>query len=231
MTRLLIVVVFVLSASSASAQQHWSGRVQEILDAFATMHPTWIADDTGPRLAFNQLFVSQVCFELGPSYGMKRADPNRPLSSDTLARSDASGFVGWDWEVNHNGTVERFPPSTDLSGQQFVPVACQNHFDSPPPVPLNPPTPTPTLIDYAHIDQIVRAAVHTEVGAPREPGKEDTLYAQNERIFQDETNQHKAQDDKQNAFIGFMTDGKTITGEIIGVATLLIDHYVFKKTN
>ena len=96
--------------------QTWPPRVQEIVDALAGLHPTWVSDDTGPRLALNTMIAQQTCFELGPQWGMKRADPGRPISSDILAYTGPP-FVGYDWETAHNGTVGRFPPPIDLSGQ------------------------------------------------------------------------------------------------------------------
>jgi hypothetical protein len=154
------LVVLVLVAAPVSAQTHYPGRVQEILNTFAAMHPSWVANDVGdpsPRFQLNQLLAEQVCFELGASWGMKRAGEGRPVSSDVLARWEQSGaLTGWDWEVNHNGSVEQFPPSMDLTGQTFVPVTCQNHFESPAPKPSPTPTPVTELSKVLEkLDQII----------------------------------------------------------------------------
>lgn len=123
----------------------WTGRIQEILNTFAAMHPLWINDDSGPaptpRFRLNERFAQQVCFEFGNSYGLKRADPGRPVSSETLAYQSNGKLFGWSWENQHNGTVDQFPESEDLAGQVFVPVAPVDWFSGETPKPEPPAKP------------------------------------------------------------------------------------------
>jgi len=110
----------------------WEPRVQEILNTFAAQHPDWVADDTGPRMRLNTLFVEQVVFEFGSTYGMKSAGSGRPLSTETLARQDPGGrLIGWAWENKHNGEVDQFPESEDITGQIFSAVTPVNHLGAP----------------------------------------------------------------------------------------------------
>lgn len=133
----------------------WPGRVQEILNTFAAMHPTWVADDSGPaptpRYRLNALFAQQVCFEFGPAYGLKRASAGRPVSSENLARREPDGqLLTWAWENQHNGTVDQFPDGEDITGQVFVAVDPVNWFagDRPIPPAPDPPPPAPSLPPY-----------------------------------------------------------------------------------
>lgn len=116
----------------------WPLRVQDILNELARRHPTWVADDTGPRFNLNRMFAEQVVYELGPKYGLKRADPGRPISSENLAIEDGVRLYAWSWENQHNGEVEQFPEWEDITGQTFVPVDPVNHLgiDRPPPPPV-----------------------------------------------------------------------------------------------
>ena len=110
----------------------WSARVQDILNALAAQHPTWVSDDTGSaptrRFQLNEMFVQQVAFEQGPNYGLKRADPGRPISSETLALRSGRRLYAWAWDNKHDGTVEQFPEAEDITGQVFVPVEPVNHL-------------------------------------------------------------------------------------------------------
>jgi len=107
----------------------WDPRIQEILNTFAAQHPEMVADDTGPRMRLNTMFVEQVVFEFGSTYGMKSAGTGRPLSTETLARQDPGGrLLGWAWENKHNGEVDQFPESEDITGQIFSAVAPVNHL-------------------------------------------------------------------------------------------------------
>lgn len=125
----------------------WPPRVQQILDELARQHPTWVADDSGgpentPRYRLNKMVAEQVVCDLGPQWGLKRADPRRPISSEVIAYANGASFLGWEWENSHDGRWEQFPGSIDLAGQTFVPVACVNHLTPEPPPP--PPTPSPS---------------------------------------------------------------------------------------
>ena len=153
----------------------WLPRIQEILQTLADEHPTWVADDSGPapspRFRLNEKFAQQVCHEFGPSYGLKRADPGRPISSENLARQMGPTLIAWAWENKHDGTVDDFPESEDITGQTFVPVQPVNHLNTPqehepdpgtpPPSPGTPSTPPagvdimPVLVALAELKGIV----------------------------------------------------------------------------
>jgi hypothetical protein len=146
-------ILIIAAVAAPAAAQSWPPRVQEIVDTLAAQHPEMVADDSGPRLALNRMIVEQVCYEFGPTWGMKRADGGRPISSDIVANIGVS-FVGFDWETAHNGTVARFPPPIDLTGQVFIPVTCVDHLGaSPLPEPTPPDDPDGT--NDGSIDVIV----------------------------------------------------------------------------
>ncbi len=90
-------------------------------------------------------FAEQVAFELpGQGWGMKRADPNRPISKDTITRLEGERMFIWDLLI---GTGTGAPRATDnpqgeeIHDQVFVPVTPTNHLGVPPPPP--PPKPKP----------------------------------------------------------------------------------------
>lgn len=90
-------------------------------------------------------FAEQVAFEQGPMWGMKRADPNRPISKDTISYYlDDGGVRIWDL-LSGTGTgrptLNLDPESQDLPGQFFVRVTPTNHLG----VVQPPVQPTPTL--------------------------------------------------------------------------------------
>jgi hypothetical protein len=88
-------------------------------------------------------FAEQVAFELpNQGWGMKRADPNRPISKDTIARQIDGRLLIWDL-LTGTGTgsprpVDN-PESEDITGQVFVQVEPTNrlpHVAAPsPPAP------------------------------------------------------------------------------------------------
>jgi len=87
-------------------------------------------------------FAEQVAFELGPMWGMKRADPNRPISKDTLSFYADDTIRIWDL-LTGTGTgsprlVEN-PESEDITGQVFVRVTPTNHLGVAQPPVTNPP--------------------------------------------------------------------------------------------
>lgn len=91
-------------------------------------------------------FAEQVAYEQGPSWGMKRADPNRPISKDTIAQSVDGHLLIWDL-LTGTGTgsprLNENPESEDITGQVFVPVTPTNHLGTPAPAPQ--PTPAPSV--------------------------------------------------------------------------------------
>lgn len=124
----------------------WPVRVQTILNTFAALHPTWVADERGPeptpRYRLNQLFVEQVRFEFGSAYGFKSNGLTAPISSENLAWiSPMDGLVAWAWENTHDGRVEQFPEAHYIPDQTFHPATPIDHLGGgiAPPVPPIPP--------------------------------------------------------------------------------------------
>lgn len=82
--------------------------------------------------------AEQVAFELpGQGWGTKRADPNRPISKDGLARLVDGRLWIWDMVTGAgtgNGQLVDNPEATDITGQVFVEVTPGNHLGVVPPV-------------------------------------------------------------------------------------------------
>lgn len=91
-------------------------------------------------------FAEQVAFEQGPQWGMKRADPNRPISKDTIALNDGRLLI-WDLLLGTGTGNPRLlddPDSEELVGQVFVVVQPTNHLGTPEQPPAQPPSPPPS---------------------------------------------------------------------------------------
>lgn len=77
-------------------------------------------------------FAEQVAFDVpNQGWGMKRADPNRPISKDTISRLADGRLLIWDL-LTGTGTgsprpVDN-PESEDITGQVFVQVTPTNHL-------------------------------------------------------------------------------------------------------
>ena len=102
-------------------------------------------------------FAEQVAFELGPMWGMKRADPNRPISKDTLSYNVDDTIRIWDL-LTGTGTE-------DIVGQVFVTVEARNHLgvvtSIPPSLPPLPPADLgPVMAELSNI----RASIDTLSG-------------------------------------------------------------------
>lgn len=92
-------------------------------------------------------FAKQVAFEQGPLWGMKRADPNRPISKDTLSLYGEDGaIIIWDLLMGTGTGKPRLvddPQGEEIRGQVFVPVTPTNHLGAVVP-PVKPgPQPLP----------------------------------------------------------------------------------------
>ena len=77
-------------------------------------------------------FAEQVAYDLGPLWGMKRADPNRPISKDTLSLYGEDGaIIIWDLLMGTGTGKPRLvddPQGHEITGQVFVPVTPTNHL-------------------------------------------------------------------------------------------------------
>lgn len=100
--------------------------------------------------------AEQVAFEVpGEGWGTKRADPNRPISKDGLARQDDEDRGGrlWIWDMVTGagtglGRLVENPEAEDITGQVFVPVTPRDRLGAKPPVvtpPSLPPLPPADL--------------------------------------------------------------------------------------
>lgn len=104
-------------------------------------------------------FAEQVAFEQGALWGMKRADPNRPISKDTIALYADDGIIRiWDLLIGTGTGRPRLaedPDAQDLRDQVFVPVTPTNHLAADAPVPQDPPRPdAPPAADTARMEAL-----------------------------------------------------------------------------
>ena len=79
-------------------------------------------------------FAEQAAFTYGPVWGMKRADPNRPISKDTITRQANGTLECWDLLIGTGTGSPRLaddPAHHDITGQVFVPVTPTNHMGVP----------------------------------------------------------------------------------------------------
>lgn len=105
-------------------------------------------------------FAEQVAFEQGPLWGMKRADPNRPISKDTLSLYGNDGaIIIWDLLMGTGTGKPRLvddPHGHEITGQVFVPVTPTNHLGKesgsvtpiPPSLPPLPPADLGPVMAY-----------------------------------------------------------------------------------
>lgn len=126
----------------------YPARVQVIANALFDLNTALVQGNDDERRAYAQKLAEQVCFELGPQWGMKRADKNRPLSKDTLAFNGLDQLHGWDMVNGTSRTINQFPeevPPHEMVEQVFVPVSPVNHLGAPqsPQAPEPQPQPEP----------------------------------------------------------------------------------------
>lgn len=80
------------------------------------------------RRAFALKVAEQVAFNLGPSYGTKRADPGRPPSKDALAKQADGRLFSWDIVNGDTRELQLDGPAEDITGQVFIPVQPFDHL-------------------------------------------------------------------------------------------------------
>jgi hypothetical protein len=96
-------------------------------------------------------FAEQVAYELpGQGWGVKRADPTRPISKDTIAQQQGAVLLAWDLLLGAgtgSPSLIPDPDSQDVTGQYYEVrpeyFSPRDHLSSGSPVPPDPPVPPP----------------------------------------------------------------------------------------
>lgn len=123
------------------ASPYWTAAHTTLMASLLQKHAPNASGDEG----FVRIVAEQFAHSFpGEGWGMKRADPTRPLSNNVAARQITTGLVGF--RVVPATTT---PAQIDLRGQAFEAVTPTNHLGAvitpPPPVdpPVDPPPPPP----------------------------------------------------------------------------------------
>lgn len=102
-----------------------------------------------PNAAGDLAFVRKVAEQFAHSFpaegwGLKRADPTRPVSNNVVARQTSTGLVGF-----RVVPAALTPAQIDLRGQALEPVGPLNHLGVVivPPPPIDPPIELPPVVD------------------------------------------------------------------------------------
>ena len=120
-------------------------RVQDITVELYNRHLALAHGDDDQRRQLARMIAEQARYELGPSWGHKRADPGRPPSKDAIAQQQPDGKL-FAWDLFNGATREpnADPESIDITGQTFIVVPPVNHLGLEAPVDPEPgPTPEP----------------------------------------------------------------------------------------
>lgn len=92
-------------------------------------------------------FAEQAAFSFPKGvYGVKRADPTRPVSKDSLASNKGNRLVSWDLMAGAgtgSPSIPNDPEFHDIPDQVFVPVPPTDHLNGATPAPTPKPEPTP----------------------------------------------------------------------------------------
>ena len=103
-------------------------RVKEIITILASRFPDLRKGDDDQRRALTLKFAQQIRFELGESWGTKRAGKGRPPSKDAVARIFEEKLFGAD-VINGTTREPQLPDMEELPGQLFIAVDPINHLD------------------------------------------------------------------------------------------------------
>jgi hypothetical protein len=126
-------------------------RALEIIDDLWATHLDLARGDDDQRRALTKIMAEQICFELGPRWGCKKASETRPQSKDAIAFNGPEGLCCWDWQQGTSREPRRPPffwSAAELirtnggKSQVFIPVSPVNHLGASPVPPL-PPAPKP----------------------------------------------------------------------------------------
>ena len=179
--RIGLVALFCLWALPAAAQPRMPVRGIEIIDALYSRFTALAhSNDDDDRRQLTRTIIEQfVCEFPDDGYGGKSASTTRPFSKDAIAKLEGGRLYIWDWQ---NGTTRRRlvqagQRAEDVTGQNFIPVGCQDWLGvgnptpapTPPPVPQplptppspSPPAPVPPVIDTA---QLIERLLRVEQG-------------------------------------------------------------------
>lgn len=121
-------------------------------------------------------FAEQVAFELpGQGWGVKRADPGRPIGKDSIARQLAAEGVLLCWDLMTGAGTGRpalndSPSSEEITGQFFETRAeffkPTNHLGTPVPDPIDGGGGAPADFDAA-ITRLAKAIANSDVANER----------------------------------------------------------------
>jgi hypothetical protein len=105
-------------------------RVLEITKRLYERNLSLAAGTEAQRRKLTLKICEQIAYELGPSWGSKRASASRPLSKDAYAQRQPDGkLFCWDWQRGTTRQPLPTPTFHDISGDQlFVPVTPTNHL-------------------------------------------------------------------------------------------------------
>lgn len=105
-------------------------------------------------------FAQQIAAALpGQGFGVKRADPGRPIGKDTLAQQSPAGLVCWDLFTGTstgNPRLNEDPDSESIPDQTFVPVEPHDWLGILNTKPTDP-TPVPQPIPPGGTDELTAA--------------------------------------------------------------------------
>lgn len=143
--------------------------------------PTW--DDQ--LRSWTLKLCSQVCFSHGAAWGAKRADPNRPISKDSLAFvPESNALWGWDLLIGSGTgkpTLAPEPGFNDIPEQVFVSVIPHDYLGGQPePGPDPEPGDDALALILAKLNDM---DAKLDAMRDQEMAHYQSLYAQNERIF------------------------------------------------
>ena len=136
-------------------------RVQDITVELYNRNLALAHGDDDQRRQLARMIAEQARYELGPSWGHKRADPGRPPSKDAIAQQQPDGKL-FAWDLFNGATREpnADPESIDITGQTFIVVPPVNHLGiAPDELPNVSPDEPPTVPSGSDVAQIAAAVL------------------------------------------------------------------------
>jgi hypothetical protein len=140
----------------------WPARGHAIALGIYQTHRALFEGDDDTRRAAMRLIAEQVCYELGPDWGLKSAGPGRPQGPSQIAYRGGPILIGFrilDGDGSVTGVPNSpipHPPMQSFEGQTFIDVEPIDHLGTsveiPPIRPMPPPNPAP----YPTADPLVK---------------------------------------------------------------------------